>query len=402
MPYYGSVNVIDRSGWSKSYNLEKSLLMVGSAAVNDIVLPLDRGSGVASIHLQVLHPQIDQSRVRVVNLANSAASLKKGATGENVTIPANGTGDVEDGDAISLGDFTLAFSIQSQNGFTGSARSDHMGLKLELPGLQLKIGNRLAGRITVSNYGDQKRCQFEIELEGLPADCYQIDPVPFLFPKGEETLQIRLYHRGNRPPAGSCPVQLRATAPGTYPTEEVLLPVQFEVMPVYRYDVSIEGSHALEAAAVPRPVTQAVVGIERPNTGLPPAEPLATAAGKLAPEMSGLTSEPQPAPAAALPQAIAPSPRPVESALNPAATESPVPAPAEKAPAAQEVDWWASAQNLPTSENRPEPPANPSQARKPRLPLKGQPIQVLKTPQEPPESGSGQTPPDQDKEGKQP
>jgi hypothetical protein len=240
MTFYGSLQVVDRDGWGKIFPLEKALFMVGSASVNDIVLPA--GSTVAPVHLQVIRPAVDASQVRVVNLSPNPLLLSRANQPGSVELPANGSGDLHDGDMLRLGDFTLAFSVQAQRGVVRSARSQNLGLTLELAGLELRAGKQLAGRLTLTNFGSENRCQFELDLEGLPADCYQIDPSPMLFPQGEERIGIRLYHLGSLPRGGECPITLRATAPAAYPTEEVELRLSLQVACVREVKVTFSDS----------------------------------------------------------------------------------------------------------------------------------------------------------------
>lgn len=239
MAYYGALEVVDRAGWVKTYPLEKALLMIGSADFNDIVLPEERGLGIAPAHLQVMRPAIELGSIHVVNLSAAPVVLLK--NGQIVgNLPGGGTIELNDGDGLMLAEFHLTFAIQSQGGIVRSARSEHMGLRLELPGTTLRPFKQLAGRLTVTNYGSLPRCQFELELEGLPSDCYRIDPAPLLFPHGESQLQVRFFHRGSRPAGGLQALILRANAPGTYPVEEVTLDWNLDVTPLQSVQMALD------------------------------------------------------------------------------------------------------------------------------------------------------------------
>jgi hypothetical protein len=263
MPYYGSLQVIDRSGWTKSFSLEKALLMVGTASYNDIVLPDEPGSGVAPVHLQVMRPALEVGRIRVVNLASSACALVKAphssasaprssastpeavslfpdqagsAPAENIPVAGSASIEMESGDTLILGGFRLVFSLRMLNGIALSTRSENIGIRLEFPNRTLRPGKGLAGQITVINFGSQKRCQFELELEGLPQDCYQIEPAPILFPNSDERLQIRLLHRCTHPAGGLQKIWLHAVAAAAYPTEELTLPFELDIAVVDQVD----------------------------------------------------------------------------------------------------------------------------------------------------------------------
>lgn len=367
MPYYGSIQVQDRSGWVKTFRLEKALAMVGSAGMNDVILPGEHG-GAAPVALQLLHTQPGSSQVRAVNLTAGPlpiAHARQAGAGE---IAANASRELLDGDVLQVGEFSLTFSLQSGEGFSRSQRSEHLGLKLELPGLKLRAGRQLDGLLTISNFGAQKRCQFEIDLEGLPADCFRIDPAPLLYPGGEEQLAFRITHRGSRPGAGPCPACLRMAAPGAYPTEEVRLEFTLEVAPVYQVDMRVlDGkeppSEWGEAAIAPELQAAPAAAAKRGNgSGLP------------APEEAARPAAAQPVPAeeagAASPQASqAPAPQ-----AEPAAPPAAPPQPAEPEP-----DWWTEAAPARIAPQAGDGYPRRGAARKPR-PAPNQPIQVLRTP----------------------
>lgn len=239
MNYNGSVQVKDKHGWSKTFPLTKALTMIGSAGFSDIVLPEDHGSGVANAHLQLISTKSGKRGFRMVNLVNEPLMITLSGARGNVIVPAKGSRDLEDGESLQLGDFQLTFYLQSANGILIDKRSENIGVTFEMPSLELKEERKLTGLITVKNFGQERRCQFEVDLEGLPSDCYQIDPAPLLYPGGEEKLQIRFFHLGVKPPAGECPIQLHVTAVEAYPTEEVVLPFLLSVEPINRFSVEV-------------------------------------------------------------------------------------------------------------------------------------------------------------------
>jgi hypothetical protein len=238
MGYYGSIKVSDKYGWVKSFPLEKALVMIGSASSNDIVLAEERGSGVAPLHLQVICSDKHISNLKIINLMNSPIPCVKFKTSQSILITANRAVDLEDKDQITLGDFILTLSVVNM-GISLSSRTDHIGLDLEIPSLNLRKNSKLAGQICLTNFGDTSRSQFEIDLEGLPGECYQIDPAPLLFPGAKEQLDIRFFHRTTMPSAGSCPVAIRVYSPESYPTEEVRLEFNLEVDPVFEFTARV-------------------------------------------------------------------------------------------------------------------------------------------------------------------
>jgi hypothetical protein len=391
MSYHGSIQVQDPSGWTKTFPLEKALVMVGSAPVNDILLPEEQGEGVLPVHLQLLHTRLELENVRAVNLSDIPIPVQRANPAGVSAISPHAYQDLEDGDALQVGGFELVFSLQSSEGFSHSSRSEHLGLKLETPGLALKASRQLDGLLTVINYGTQKRCQFGIDLEGLPPDCYQIDPAPLLYPNGEAQLRVRIYHRGSRPPAGSCAVCLRMTAPGAYPTEEVRLPFSLEVAPVYQVDVCVlerkgDPFSWMEAASAPEPAAAT------------PVEPVDNQPQKST-EVNQEAAQPTRQEAAKVPLPPVPSPVHDEEAGQ-ELPQAPAPSPSAAPAGEQDQDWWSEtrAAQIPLQASDPYARRNPG--RKPR-PSPGQVTQVLHTPETPVVGSATQLPDHQTEDSEQ-
>ncbi len=384
MPYYGSIKVQDPSGWTKAFRLEKSLVIVGSAPVADIVLPAEHGEGVQPFHLQLLHPQPELVNVRAVNLTSGTIPLVRVNPATAPVLGANASLDLEDGDGLHVGGFILTLALQSVEGFSRTQRSEHLGLKLEMPTPRLRAGKGVDGLLTVTNFGTQKRCQFDLDLDGLPADCYQIDPAPLISPNGEEQLRIRFFHRGTRPAGGTCPVTLRMTAPVTYPTEEVLLGFNLEVAPIYQVDVSILTVNETPLSRVeplpaspPQPAPAAPLPQSAPQA-LPPA-PVPQPVQMAQPELpTSAPGTPPPLPVETVP--VAPAPQPV---LQPVLEQK-----ASPAPAASDGDWWTEPANPQVNVQPFDPASRRGAARRPRL-APNQNIQVLR-PTQIPEEGAGE------------
>lgn len=239
MSYFGSIRIVNRLGWSRSIDLEKALMLVGSASSNDIALPEGYGSGVAPVHLQLICSDVSEGAFQIINLTGAEVRIFDSQMVSRASMLPNSRQDILDGDSIPLGDFNLIFELQTHRGISIERRSEHIVMKLEIPNLQLRPEGKLSGLLYVKNLGEEKHCQFEIELEGLPVDCYQIAPAPLLFPGAEEELLIRFFHHATRPEAGSRPITLRASAIGAYPREEIILTLTLDVHPVYQYSLQI-------------------------------------------------------------------------------------------------------------------------------------------------------------------
>ncbi len=338
------IEIIDKNGWRKTHPLpEKPILRIGSNAGNDIVLAGDVGGGVAPVHAQLVAAG---SEYRLVNLADT--NIRLGETGEP-SLAARSTAVLSDGDQFMLGDFTLVF--YGEGGFQPGAvrnNSEHMGLQLTLSQTALSPGQSVNGKVLVQNLSQETGIQFELELQGLEEQFYDLEPGPLLSSGGEKEVLLRLHHRGTRPLAGEHQLTLRATAPKNYPGEQVSVSQSIRVLPYYRHRAALlppDGSGELP----------------QPDEELTP------------PESSG------PAPAMEQPAAIptppawgTPEPQPDDAAPDswwaaPAEVEPPPPttAPPETAAEPASDDWWKAPDEAepdtgaipPKVEDRPPEPA---------------------------------------------
>lgn len=266
------VEITDRDGWRKQFPLEKSLLHIGSDARNDIVLETRRGGGVAPRHLQLIIMP-GASGVRAINLGDRDITVGE-ARGRPFS-PRSAL-DIVHGDQLRLGDFCLAFHLETVASAAQAAASpgvapvpaakvaaergpvarpidvlepeiigaesasSHIGLRLSLPQAAVEPDLPLDGMITVRNLGDEPGVQFRLEVEGLAPDYYEVGPGPILFPNVEKGVYLRLHHpRGSGLAAGRHRVRIHASAPDAYPDERVSVSREVEIVPYYRHTLTL-------------------------------------------------------------------------------------------------------------------------------------------------------------------
>lgn len=232
------IEVVDGNGWRKSFPIQKKLVYVGSAPENDVVLAHGRGGGISPRHIQLISLAEGSSSYRLVNLGGTAISL--GASGDRTLSP-NSYVDVQDGEQIKLGDFTLIFhdsSGPSTSDPLDLVLSDVIGLEIVLPRTQITPNSALEGNIVVGNRGDQKAVQFELELEGLDSEHYMLGPGPILFPDVDKEVPFCLYHRGDKPVSGRYRIVIRASAPKAYPHEYATASTVVHFLPFYSHEIN--------------------------------------------------------------------------------------------------------------------------------------------------------------------
>jgi hypothetical protein len=240
-----SIVVTDREGWRKEFPLAKSIIHVGSAPNNEIVLDAVRGQGVASRHVQII---ATAQGARVVNIGNSAITI--GATAQNTAQPL-AVVDIPTGEVIHIGDYTLTIQTNGNGvrGVSGASQSGPIstgglgviGLRTSFPKTQLWPDKPLEGTVLVRNLGDKSGAQFKLEIEGLEPSCLEIGPGPVLFPGAEKPLTLKLLHSKRcSPPAGDYRIQIRATAPTAYPDASSTVTQVIQIMPYYHYRLYLE------------------------------------------------------------------------------------------------------------------------------------------------------------------
>lgn len=237
MSLFGSVKVSNKAGWTKVFTLEKSILMIGGDSSNDIILPDQDGQSSVPVFMQLICQGGSYNAIRAINLRNTAIPrFNLNTLLSNPILPMQ-TIELNEGDQLSMGGYTLVFSLAGQ-GFRFFQRSEDLGAEVILPGLDLEANSILRGQITLTNFSRQIHTQFDLSIQGLPPQAYQIDPIPLLHAGGTETLALYFFHLGQEPPAGPCPVQIRVAAPEAFPGQSVQISFDLNVAPVTAYAAS--------------------------------------------------------------------------------------------------------------------------------------------------------------------
>ena len=79
------LEVIDREGWHQFYPLEKSLVRIGRAPTNEIVLEEEHGQGVSDLHAQLIASTDGEVTYQLVNLTSEDIWLDE--TGDKLLPP---------------------------------------------------------------------------------------------------------------------------------------------------------------------------------------------------------------------------------------------------------------------------------------------------------------------------
>ena len=228
------VSIVDAQGWSKNIVVERSLLRVGASPKNDIVL---QGGGYPDHFFQIQADPSGRESSTLLSFSSQLSLLQAGLR----TSPATATPiPIRSGDTVELPHhkLTIVFS-QAQTS------SGNIQVSITIPPADLKPGKGLEAVVRVKNLGVKSGCQFQVEVEGLPESCYQLEPIALLYAGAEEEIRLRLFHQGTEPLAGVVPLVISASSPESYPGEVATAQGLVRVAPVQDVLVELVGVDAL-------------------------------------------------------------------------------------------------------------------------------------------------------------
>ncbi len=346
-----TLEVIDKFGWRKHYPLPTTpIIHLGSAAENNIVLLDEHGGGVLEIHAQIIAPTTHHAGYQLVNLSDNPIVLGQSGGG----LPARSSIDIGEGSTFQLGDFTIIFHGEANfYGGPSLGSSRNIGVSIALSHTTLAPNEAIEGTVTISNIGELTGVQFDISLEGLSTNCFDLEPGPLLSSGAETKVALRIFHRGALPAAGHNQFSIRVVAPNSYPGEQVVLSQMIEVLPMYRHKLGLligktDNLPQLDETEKLTPKKATKTG-SRPTASTPVTATPDNwwgAAAAAAPQPARRYQPPPPQTddwGATFPAAGPPG----EAPQNEAATWFSTPAPAPAAPAppspqeAEAANWWA-------------------------------------------------------------
>jgi hypothetical protein len=241
------LKIVEANGWAKVVQVQRAITRVGSADSNDIQLP---SAQVAPLQLQILYAPDLPSSCRLVNLGPELLLLRNDS---ELAVTPFQIIDIFDGDQVDIGSYKLVFQLPLASHSVQISKL--IEASLVFPEAVLHPDSILTGILRVKNTGERQGVQFQVNLNGLPHDCYQIDPIPLMYPGAEEEVQVRLFHRTTAPPAGNHELLLTVTAPVDYASEELVIRQGLYVTPVLKHELTILDSYT---AAVPAEKTGVV------------------------------------------------------------------------------------------------------------------------------------------------
>ncbi|HEX2981251.1 MAG TPA: hypothetical protein VHO48_13360 [Anaerolineaceae bacterium] len=259
----------NEEGWQRKLPLAEGILWLGSAP--DAQIHLADGERIAPYHLEIVNSANEDS-LRIVNISGKEM-LWKDEQRRAYRLASGGFKDLYGAETLLVGSYTLQFEIDKryvQRQVVREGQDHAIGLRLVLSGQVLRPGNTLTGTLYLQNRGPEP-CQFNVELGGLPPECFEIEPPPLINAGGEESAEIHFYHLGTAPLAGVHEIELVVSAPLVYPGRVITIQQKLKVAPCYAHQMTFVTALADEEpqpAAEAQPVEAPVVASE---PSLPPA-----------------------------------------------------------------------------------------------------------------------------------
>ena len=239
------IKITNSKGKTRTEVLGQAIIRIGTDDGNDISL---QSKEVSPFHLQILNFKDGEHKNRVVNLTDLPVAITLNQ--EAYWLGPYAYSEINNGDEVELGDFKLQFSLPIKGGQVRT--SPYFKASLEFPTNVLPPETMLEGVLTLHNTGGKAGCQFKIEIEGLPEECYQIDSIPLLYPSAVEKIPFRLFHQGTAPAVGYLTFFITLSAPDKYPDHEVIVQHNIYISPYFKQtldmiDLSVDARAMIES-----------------------------------------------------------------------------------------------------------------------------------------------------------
>lgn len=226
------IRIINENDWEKSYDLDKSIIRVGSQISCDVQI---RDTNVQPFLMQIVRSGSVDIRYVMRCFADNIM-----ITRGNQVFPASTMVpyDVLDGDKISFSKYRMIINLEDER--TRVRSSMHMKAVLYLSRRELSLEAPINGVMQLNNLGTDKPCQFRMRIDGIPADCLQAAPLPYLYPGGSSSVGFVISHLRTRPGPGFHTVSITISAPDEYFGEILEFNQDIYVNPVFDNEIILE------------------------------------------------------------------------------------------------------------------------------------------------------------------
>lgn len=226
------IRIVNENDWEKNYDLDRSIIRIGSQVSCNIQL---RDASIPPLLMQII--RINDADIRnVIRFFAPNIMIIRG----NQTFPAdvNNPYDILDGDQFSFGKYRMFITMGSDK--TRIRTSKHMRAEMFFSKRELSPESTINGVIELKNLGTEKPCQFRMQISGIPKECLQFSPLPYLYPGASSSVGFIISHLRTKPAPGFTTVSITISAPDEYFGEELEFNQDIYVAPVFDNDFVLE------------------------------------------------------------------------------------------------------------------------------------------------------------------
>ena len=219
------IRIINEKDWEKSYELDKSIIRVGSQITCDIMI---NDAEVPALMMQI-------TRSGTIDIRNTMRFFTENVTltrGDQSFPPdINMPYEVLDGDKITFGRYRMIIELESDK--SRVRQSEHMRAEMFLSDRDLAPDSPISGGLLLKNLGTQRPCQFRMNIKGIPAECLYSAPLPYLHPGASSSVGFTISHLKTKPGPGFHTVSITLSAPDDYYGENLEFNQDIYVYPVF-------------------------------------------------------------------------------------------------------------------------------------------------------------------------
>ena len=236
------IRIINEKDWEKSYELDKSIIRVGSQINCDVLI---NDSDVPALLMQITR----SGTIDVRNVMRFFAENVTLTRGEQTFPPdLNVPYFVLDGDKVTFGLYRMIIELESDK--SRVRQSEHMRAEMFLSDRDLTPESPISGGLLLKNLGTEKPCQFRMNIKGIPSECLYTSPMPFLHPDASSSVGFTISHLKTKPEPGLHTVSITLSAPDDYYGEMLEFNQNIYVHPVYDNVMILEDDSDKLAGAV--------------------------------------------------------------------------------------------------------------------------------------------------------
>ncbi|MBQ4512081.1 MAG: hypothetical protein II969_03745 [Anaerolineaceae bacterium] len=219
------IRIINENDWEKVYELDKSIIRVGSQVTCDIQL---REGSIPPLMMQFVRSGgTDEKHVARFFADNIILTRGDQVFPVSQVTPY----DILDGDKFTFLNYRMIVGLEDEK--ARARTTTHISAELFLTKRDLSLESAINGALILKNLGTEKPCQFRMRISGIPEECVQSAPLPYLYPDSSSTVGFIISHLHTKPAPGFHTVSITVTAPEDYFGEELEFNQDIYVHPVF-------------------------------------------------------------------------------------------------------------------------------------------------------------------------